>query len=74
MTKSAFLTAYRAELARFPWAADADKLERFMTAVADSITGPAKHWDHTGEAVKAAWQAIGGKGRPTFKALCNLPN
>jgi len=74
LTKSAFLTAYRAELARFPWANDAAKLDRFMRGVADSITGGPKKWDHTGAAVKSAWQSIGGNGAPTFRALCALPN
>ena len=73
MDRNAFLTAYRAELlARYPWAQDAAKLHRFMESVEMSISGGAKTWNNDGEAVTAAWRAIGGKGKPTYKALCAL--
>ena len=69
MTKTDFLTAYRSELtARYLWAGDEAKLDRFMAAVAETLGG-ANTWSHEGEAVTAAWRAIGGKGKPTKKAL-----
>lgn len=75
MNKSRFLTLYRDELnKRYEWAQDAVKLERFMSSVAATIngTGPGT-WNHEGEAVTAAWRAMGGKGKPTKKALRELP-
>lgn len=73
MTKTQFLNLYRGELvARYPWAQDAAKLARFMASVESSIAGQGKTWNHDGEAVTAAWRAMGGKGKPTFKALCAL--
>lgn len=74
MTREKFLRAYRDELkARYPWAADEAKLVRFMTSVAESITGGPKSWNHQGEAVTAAWRSLGGKGTPTLKQLKELP-
>lgn len=73
MTKADFLREYRAAIiAAYPWAQDAAKLERFMQSVSATINGAAT-WNHDGEAVRAAWRAIGGKGRPTLKALRALP-
>lgn len=73
MTKQSFLTTYRAKLlAAYPWAQNAAKLHRFMESVETSINGGAKTWNHDGEAVTAAWREIGGKGKPTFKALLAL--
>lgn len=66
MTKQAFLAAYRDALAL---AADAAKLDRFMVSVAATLEGPRATWNHDGDAVTAAWRAIGGKGKPTLKAL-----
>lgn len=70
MTKAQFLTNYRAELiARYSWAADTAKLDRFMASCDETISSPRAKWNHDGEAVTAAWRSIGGKGRPTLKAL-----
>lgn len=70
MTKQAFLDAYRAELlARYPWAQDEAKLGRFMSSVYATLRGSINHWNNDGEAVVAAWRKIGGKGKPTYKAL-----
>ena len=69
MTKQAFLAAYRAALVAYPWAADAARLDKFMASVAATIEGPHATWNHDGDAVTAAWRAIGGKGKPTLKAL-----
>lgn len=75
MTKSAFLTTYRAELlARYPWARDVAKLDRFMASVERTITTLAQPWNKDGTATVAAWRAIGGKGEPTYKALRALPD
>ena len=69
MTRQNFVTAYRAELiARYEWTRDIGKLDRFMLSVSDTLNG-ANTWNPEGEAVTAAWHAIGGKGKPTKKAL-----
>lgn len=69
MTQAAFIAAYQSELtARYPWAADPEKLARFLGSVAGTLNGGAT-WNHDEEAVTAAWRAIGGKGKPTLKAL-----
>ena len=70
MTKTKFLTLYRAELvARYSWASDTAKLDRFMQSVSDTIHGSVNTWNNDGEAVISAWKQIGGKGKPTYKAL-----
>lgn len=69
-TKAAFLHHYRGEIKhRYAWAQDAAKLERFMGGVTETLNGSDRVWVCEGDAVVAAWQAIGGKGRPTLKAL-----
>ena len=70
-TKQQFCEAYESELARYPWAADPDKRFRFMVGVITTLDG-GDTWSPTGEAVAAAWRAIGGKGKPTLKALRSL--
>ncbi len=73
MTKNAFLDMYRAVLVDmhggYGWAGDATRLERFMASAAATINAEATSWDHTGEAANRAWRAIGGKGKPSLKAL-----
>jgi hypothetical protein len=72
MNRNEFLTKYRAELlARYPWASDTTKLDRFMTSVVSTLNGE-NTWNYDGDAVTAAWRAIGGKGKPTKKALRGL--
>lgn len=74
MTRSVFLEAYRTALvAAYPWASDPVRLDRFLASCAGTLEGPAATWNHDGEAVTAAWKAIGGKGRPTLNALRALP-
>lgn len=69
MNKQKFLTEYRAQLkATWPWAADEAKLDRFMASCEATLNG-ANTWNHDGDTVKATWRAIGGKGKPTLKAL-----
>lgn len=74
MNKLAFLVAYRGELVRrYQWAADSSKLDKFMVACEDTIRDLGNSWNHDGEAVTAAWKYIGGKGKPSLKALRALP-
>lgn len=70
MNRKLFLTHYRAELtARYGWAQDVAKLDRFMTSCETTIASTAATWNHDGDAVTAAWRSIGGKGKPSLKAL-----
>jgi hypothetical protein len=70
MTRQAFLDAYRARLVQsYPWAADPCRLANFMTSVELTVRGYATSWNHSGECVTAAWRDIGGRGKPTLKAL-----
>jgi hypothetical protein len=74
MDKAKFETALGAELmARYAWAREPAKLHRFMESVAGTIRGEFWTWNHDGEACAAAWRTIGGKGKPTMKALRALP-
>lgn len=75
-TREAFLAAYRERLASLGWAAEPEKLERFMAIVGKALRGdPSGNWSPTGqEHAAAAWKAIGGKGKPTMKALKALPS
>lgn len=74
MNRTAFLATYRTELlARFAWAQDAAKLDRFMASCEVTISTSAATWNHDGDAVTASWRSIGGKGKPTLKALRALP-
>jgi hypothetical protein len=68
MTKSSFLSEYRKSASALPWASNSDKLERFMESCRATLNG-ASTWNHDGESSAAAWRAIGGKGKPTLKAL-----
>lgn len=78
MTKTKFLAAYEAALKRsYGWAGDAAKLAKFMDSVRATIgiggVQPANVWNHSGTAVMAAWQEIGGKGVPSLIKLRKLP-
>lgn len=74
MNKQTFLTNYRAELvARYLWAQDSAKLDKFMASCETTITSGAATWNHDGDAVTAAWRSVGGKGKPTLKGLRALP-
>jgi hypothetical protein len=68
MTKSLFLRAYREKLSALPWASNPDKLERFLESCRATLEG-ASTWQYDGELSVKAWRAIGGKGKPTLKAL-----
>lgn len=72
MTRAKFLINYEEQLKkRYSWASDREKLENFMQSVIDTLDGQAR-WSHEGEAVVSAWHSIGGKGKPTRKALRGL--
>ena len=74
MTQTAFITSYRLELiSRYDWASNPERLAKFMKSVSDTLNG-ANSWNHDGEAVTAAWRTIGGKGKPSKKALQALPS
>lgn len=70
MSKEKFIELYKIELLKmYDWAKDEKKLERFLANVKITISTNTAPWNHTGEAVNAAWKAMGGKGKPTLKAL-----
>jgi hypothetical protein len=70
MTKDALLIAYRAVLlAEYPWAQDADKLDRFLASASRTIRTTAATWNHDSPAMLKAWRSLGGKGRLTLTAL-----
>lgn len=76
MTREKFTEVLRALIIeRYPWASDAEKLARFMAAVDRTLSGSAEgpYWNPDGDTTRDAWRAIGGKGRPTRKALRALP-
>lgn len=74
MTKQGFMIQYAIELqVRYDWAKKADRLERFMEGVKTTLTTNNPVWNHDGAAVTAAWRSIGGKGKPSMKALRELP-
>lgn len=73
ITKADFIVSYRKELvARYEWTADTTKLDKFLGSVVKTLDG-ANTWDFHGEAVTAAWRSLGGKGKPSLKALRALP-
>lgn len=70
MTKEDFLRAYEAELlANHAWASDTDRRAKFMAGVRSTLTGHTAQWNFDGPSTVAAWRAIGGKGKPSLKAL-----
>ena len=71
MSKNDFLAAYRNELiARYTWASDSARLDRFMESVRITIMTAATTWNHEGDAEVAAWLTVPGKkGKPTLKGL-----
>ncbi len=76
MTREQFLRAYRAALIdRFAWAQDEAKLDRYMNSVEQTI-GPSTFntWHCDGETLTSVWREIGFTGKPTLKALRQLPS
>ena len=75
-TKTNFIAALRSELIkRYDWTKNEARLNHFMEGVKDTIYSRGdSRWNKDGEASEAAWKAIGGKGKPTYKALRALPD
>lgn len=79
MTRKEFLKAYRETLQEahlvYHWVKDIEKLDRFMMVCEKTIANEPhdRTWNHDGPAVVLAWKKIGGKGKPTLKALRALP-
>jgi len=83
MTKNELVAAYEAILvAEYLWAQKPAMLERFMASVWLTITTPGigpqpsgngPMFDHTSQGFARAWKSIGGKGKPTLKAVRALP-
>ena len=63
-----FLGVMLCELSKYPWAVDKDRLDRTMILAEGTMNGDRKclidsaYW-------LAAWKAVGGKGKPTYKAI-----
>jgi hypothetical protein len=75
MTKSQFLTDYRAALiARCDWALDPARLERFMQSVERTVRTESAPWNHHSDIALSVLRAVGFKGKLTLKALRALPN
>lgn len=76
MTKEKFLSTYETEIkARYSWAADEERLRKFMQTARNTImgiNGRTSLWSAEGEAVTAAWKAIGGKGKPSLVHIRKL--
>ena len=75
MTREKFIAAYRAfAVANYAWTADAAKLDSFLSdSVEPTLSTERTLWIWDGPGSKAAWKAIGGKGKMTLKALRALP-
>jgi len=68
MNKTSFLSEYRKSVSALPWASNSEKLERFLESCRETLNG-ASTWQYDGELSVKSWRAIGGKGKPTLKAL-----
>jgi hypothetical protein len=67
-----FLAVMREKLSAYPWAqADPGRLEQVMVFVEDTLNG-SHSCNIDGASWKAAWKAIGMKGKPTYKGLHSL--
>lgn len=74
MTKANFMTAYREYIAKsYGWASDTERLDGLMASVKITLFTERITWVWDGDGSKAAWKAIGCKGRMTLKALRALP-
>jgi hypothetical protein len=76
VTRQDFMGEYRLQLkARYAWAVeDHDRLDRFMESVTRTLADArVKTWNHSGEAVTAAWRKLGGAGTPSLAVLRSLP-
>lgn len=74
MTKTKFLEALKAEvLKRYDWANDDARLVGFLDKTELTLNGDRNLVMIDGDSFVAAWRSIGGKGKPTFKALRAMP-
>lgn len=75
MNKKAYFAELEKGLAAYPWAQDPAKLERYMKVARECLEpeGSGISFEIKGVAAMAAWRAIGGKGKPSYKALRALP-
>lgn len=84
MTKKGFIDALREAMIDLygqpqqtgieGWANDRSRLEKFIERTSTTIRTNSNYVNIEGPAFVKAWQAIGGKGRPTYKALRSLPH
>ena len=74
-SKRGILEAFEIELRQYAWAADEEKLARFMQAAIDTLNG-GNVIDRTGHAWQRALEINGifGQKRQTLKALHALPD
>lgn len=56
------------------WAANPERLERFMTSVETTLTTTRNTVGIDSDSFRAAYKAVGGKGPVTYKALRSLPD
>lgn len=75
-SKAKFLEVLERELEIYPWAFDQQRKARFMGVARQCIEADSGQYTLAidGPAVVKAWQAIGGKGKPSYKALRALPD
>jgi hypothetical protein len=83
MTKAAFLAALRAsiEAAGYDWPAKPNPndpnetmLDRFIGRTETTINTTCNLVNIDSPSFVTAWRSIGGKGKPTYKALRALPD
>lgn len=63
MTKTEFLERYRARLVVFPWASSPQRLDKFMSSVANTIGVPGHTgaWNHDSDIARDIWTEAGFK-------------
>ncbi len=71
-TKQKFAEMLEVELRKYPWSQDADRMARAMEAVRKTLNG-SRTCAFTESWLKV-WKEIGLKGKPTYKALHQLPD
>lgn len=70
MSKEDYIEAYAKMVkAECPWAADEERFTNFMAGMRLTVEGRGTVWIHDGPVAVAAWKSLGGKGKPTLKAL-----
>lgn len=75
MTKIALILEFSRQLhLRYEWAKDAQRLNVAMIRTLTEFRCGKKNTAIDGEAFRAAWKAIGCKGKPTYRAIFDLPD